>query len=153
MDDASVGATSRYDTAAENYLDWMATHAARIPAILRAIADAPPGAVLVHCAAGKDRTGVVVALVLSVAGVDRDAIAEDYALSVWWNEGVRDEDEIATGPDAAERQRDRRIYHPRPENMVAMLAELDRLHGGVDGYLGAIGVGPAVRERLGERLS
>ena len=40
-----------------------------------------PGATLVHCAAGKDRTGTVVALALSVAGVDRDAIVADYAAS------------------------------------------------------------------------
>jgi protein-tyrosine phosphatase len=152
MEDGSLGAPSRFESASENYLAWLATHAAGIAAILQGIAEAPPGGVLVHCAAGKDRTGVVVALLLSVAGVDRDAIAEDYALSIWWNEGVRDEDEIATGPDAAERLRDRRIFYPRRENMIAMLAELDRRHGGVDRYLSAIGVGADVRERLAARL-
>jgi protein tyrosine/serine phosphatase len=148
----SLDAPSRFETATENYIDWLATQRPRVAAILHGIADAPPGGVLVHCAAGKDRTGVVVALVLSIAGVERDAIAEDYALSVWWNDAVADEEEIATAPDAAERLRDRRIYYPRPESMTAMLAELDRLHGGVDGYLGAIGVGAAARERLRARL-
>ena len=38
----------------------------------------PGGAVVVHCAAGKDRTGVVVALALSAAGVSREAIVADY---------------------------------------------------------------------------
>ena len=36
------------------------------------------GAVLIHCAAGKDRTGVVVAMALAAAGVERDAIVADY---------------------------------------------------------------------------
>jgi len=152
FDDAGQAASSRYETAAENYLDWLATQPGRIAAILHGIADAPAGCVLVHCTAGKDRTGVVVALVLAAAGVDSDAIADDYAESVAWNEGVRDEDELMAGPDAAERLRDRRIYYPRRENMVETLAEMDRRHGGVDGYLDAIGVGPAVRERLRDRL-
>jgi protein-tyrosine phosphatase len=152
LGDESVGAPTRFETAAENYLAWLSTRARGIARILHGIADAPPGGVLVHCHAGKDRTGVVVALLLSIAGVDREAIAEDYALSVEWNEGVQDEEEIAAGPDAAQRQRDRRIFYPRAENMVTMLAEVDRRHGGVERYLGDIGVGEAVRERLRERL-
>lgn len=152
FDDAAQAEPSRSERAAENYLEWLATQPARIAAIMHTIADAPPGCVLVHCVAGKDRTGVVVALVLAAAGVDREAIADDYAQSVAWNEGIRDEDEIVTAPDAAQRLRDRRIYYPRRENMLEMLAEMDRRHGGVDGYLGAIGVGPAVRARLRDRL-
>jgi hypothetical protein len=152
FDNVSMAAPSRYETAADNYLDWLASQPARIAAILHGVAAAPPGGVLVHCAAGKDRTGVVVALLLSIAGVDRDAIAEDYALSVWWNEAVRDDDEISAAPDAAERLRDRRIYYPRAENMARTLAEIDRRHGGVDRYLGTIGVGPDVQERLAARL-
>jgi protein tyrosine/serine phosphatase len=153
FDDTSMAAPSRFEAAADNYVEWLETQPARIAAILHSIADAPPGAVLVHCAAGKDRTGVVVALLLSIAGVDAEAIAEDYALSVWWNEGVQDGDEIATAPDAAERLRDRRIFYPRAENMTGMITELDRRHGGVDRYLTAIGVGAAVQERLGARLA
>src|SRR5215472_14308449 len=71
FDDAAQAASSPHDTAAENYLDWLTTQPARVAAILHGIADAPPGCILVHCVAGKDRTGVVVALVLAVAGVDR----------------------------------------------------------------------------------
>ena len=48
---------------------------------LEALATAEPG-VLVHCSAGRDRTGLVSALLLSVAGVPPEAVAEDYALSV-----------------------------------------------------------------------
>lgn len=53
----------------------------RLAAALAAIAEAPAGGVVVHCRAGRDRTGVVVALALHVAGVPVDAIAADYALT------------------------------------------------------------------------
>ncbi len=45
--------------------------------VFRAIADAP-GPVLVHCAAGRDRTGMITAMLLSLTGVEHQAIAEDY---------------------------------------------------------------------------
>lgn len=151
FDDADQADSSLYETAAENYLDWLATQPARVAAIMLAIADAPPGCVLVHCVAGKDRTGVLVALALAAAGVDREAIADDFALSVSWNEGTA-EQEIMTGPEAARRMRERRIFYPRRENMLEVLAEMDRRHGGVEGYLHTIGVGPDVRERLSDRL-
>ena len=59
------------------YLSYMTARPDSIVASIRAIANAR-GAVLVHCAAGKDRTGVVVALALDAAGVDRNAIVNDY---------------------------------------------------------------------------
>src|SRR3954451_5583654 len=52
------------------YLDMLTTWRSRFVDAVRTVADAPPGGVLVHCAAGKDRTGIVVALLLSLAGVD-----------------------------------------------------------------------------------
>lgn len=63
-----------------SYLRYLSRRPDSIVAALRAIAE-PDGATVVHCAAGKDRTGVVVALALTVAGVPRDSIAEDYALT------------------------------------------------------------------------
>jgi protein-tyrosine phosphatase len=60
------------------YLKYLEQRPDSIVAALRAIAE-PDGATLVHCAAGKDRTGVVVALALTVAGVSREVIAADYA--------------------------------------------------------------------------
>jgi protein-tyrosine phosphatase len=50
--------------------------------VVRAIAEAPPGGVVVHCAAGRDRTGLVTALLLSLVDVPVDAIVDDYACSV-----------------------------------------------------------------------
>jgi protein-tyrosine phosphatase len=47
--------------------------------VLREVADTGDEAVVVHCTAGKDRTGIVVALALLAVGVDRDAVIADYA--------------------------------------------------------------------------
>ena len=62
------------------YMSYLRRRPDSIVGSVRAIARAD-GAVLVHCAAGKDRTGVVVALALDAAGVDRDAIVGDYLAS------------------------------------------------------------------------
>ncbi|AIG78856.1 Tyrosine-protein phosphatase [Amycolatopsis japonica] len=51
----------------------------QITGVFVQLSDAPPGPLAVHCSAGRDRTGVLVALALSVAGVPASAIAEDYA--------------------------------------------------------------------------
>lgn len=53
-----------------------------IAEVFRTIAHAPPGGVLVHCAAGRDRTGQISAMLLSLVGVAPDAIADDYELAV-----------------------------------------------------------------------
>lgn len=53
----------------------------RLAAALTTIAESPPGGVVLHCHAGRDRTGVVVALALRLAGVSAESIATDYALS------------------------------------------------------------------------
>jgi protein-tyrosine phosphatase len=62
----------------DNYLSYLENRPDSIVAALRAIAGTS-GAALVHCAAGKDRTGVVVALALVTVGVRREAVVADYA--------------------------------------------------------------------------
>lgn len=59
------------------YLRYLVRRPDSIVAALRAIAE-PDGATVVHCAAGKDRTGVIVALALTVAGVPRESVTADY---------------------------------------------------------------------------
>ncbi|PWJ24969.1 protein tyrosine/serine phosphatase [Branchiibius hedensis] len=65
---------------ARNYLGYLEHRPDSVSGALSAIADAS-GATVVHCAAGKDRTGTVVAMALDVAGVPHTEIAADYALT------------------------------------------------------------------------
>lgn len=73
----------------------------RIAAVLAAITDAEPGGVVVHCAAGRDRTGLVTLVLLAALGVPPDEIIADYALSAEGlrrrseREGREDEDIVA----------------------------------------------------------
>lgn len=63
------------------YPRFLDTGAHRVAEVMRAIADAKPGGVIYHCAAGRDRTGIITLLLLDLAGVDADEIAADNALS------------------------------------------------------------------------
>lgn len=73
-DDGRVGTALYY----EAHLKAMPE---RTVAALRAVATAPPGGVLFHCAAGRDRTGLIAALLLTVADVDEEAVVTDYLLA------------------------------------------------------------------------
>ena len=66
-------------TMPDAYRTMLDTNQRQIAEVFVQLGDAPPGPLAVHCGAGRDRTGVLVALALSVAGVPPAAIAEDYA--------------------------------------------------------------------------
>jgi protein tyrosine/serine phosphatase len=138
--------------AAGIYLRYLLDRADSIVDALRLIA-ATDGATIVHCAAGKDRTGVVVAFALAEVGVEPEAIVADYALSAERVEAT------------LRRMAGRRTYAadvtadvdvdkhtPRPETMRQLLAALDARYGGVPGWLRAHGWtdadGAALRARL-----
>ena len=75
------------------YERMVTQHAPVVVQALRTIAEHRDGAVVVHCTAGKDRTGVVIALALLAVGVPRDVVIEDYAatqanLAGEWLEGM-----------------------------------------------------------------
>ncbi|MCQ1571844.1 tyrosine-protein phosphatase [Neorhizobium galegae] len=124
-----------------------------IAEVLKTIADAPEGAVLFHCSAGKDRTGVISALLLANAGVDETTIVEDYALTA-----------TISGPLIA-RLRDRALGRGTPAALVdivlaseprSMRQALDHIryrHGGVEAYLSSLGLDETARERLRNRLA
>lgn len=136
---------------AETYLCMLEWRPHLFASALAAIADAPPGAVVVHCHAGKDRTGLVVAFALSLAGVAADVVASDYGRSAV---GLRDVYErlVAEIADPQKRDQHLEMWSARPETMTTVLAELDRRHGGVEPYLAAGGLtasqAQAVRDRL-----
>jgi protein tyrosine/serine phosphatase len=117
---------------------------------VRAVAEAE-GAVCIHCAGGRDRTGLVTALILRLAGVTSAAAAEDYELS----EAALLVDHqrwVDEAPDERERRR-REIFKVAPARaMLGVLDELERRYGSVRDYLVAAGVPSEELEALRSRL-
>ncbi len=119
---------------------------------------AEPGALpaVFHCSAGKDRTGILAALVLGFLGVPRDVIVEDYALSAEAMIALLDRLKQEYAESVAEVER----YAPAvisvaPESMAAFLDELGHEHGSFEDLARSLGVTDAVsclRESLLETL-
>lgn len=126
---------------ADDYKRMLERFSGQVVAITRAIARAAPGGVLIHCHAGRDRTGLISALLLDLVGVPREIIAEDYALS---SENLRERTEewLSSNPaKRAEWEEDVRRYWTRPEVMREVLTYLDERFGGAEGYLRQAGLG------------
>lgn len=113
------------DETADSYLGFLSDRPDSVVGGLRAIADAP-GAALVHCAVGKDRTGFLVALALSLVGVADADIAADYARTT--EAIVAVVERLWTDPTYATEASDidEARLAARPETMATVL---DHLHG------------------------
>jgi len=125
------------------------------PAFARAlttIADAP-GAALVHCTVGKDRTGLVVALILELAGVPRATVLADYALTHDRIEPVRTRLVAQAVARGVRREDFVRVLGATPDILAGALHHLDAHHGGADAYVARAGVEPVARERLVAKLA
>jgi protein tyrosine/serine phosphatase len=138
-------------TLASVYRASVVRNARHIVAGLAAIAEAPPGAVVVHCTAGKDRTGMMVALALRVAEVTEEAIAADYAYTASCL-ADRHRTELAAAPDEPARQRLRMRQSSAPETILAMLRTVETRYGDVRGYLSTHGFTHQQVARLRHRL-
>ena len=111
---------------------------------------AAPGALpaLFHCTAGKDRTGVISALLLSLAGVPAETIAEDYTLSAsHLFEAFMREVAPLDLPDTYSEEDYRRDQCP-PEAMLETLAHLEDRYGGADAYVRHCGLSASQVESL-----
>jgi protein tyrosine/serine phosphatase len=138
--------------AVRSYLGYLVDGADNVLAALRTLATGGPGAAVVHCAAGKDRTGVVCALALAVADVEREAIIADYAQTAEVIDDVVAK--LAASPTYAEdmARRDTASHTPRAESMRRVLELLDERHGGPVGWLTEHGFGAHERAALRARL-
>lgn len=122
--------------------------------LLRALAeDSVPA--LMHCAAGKDRAGLSIAVTLLALGVERDAIEADYLESNAPHHRYR----VYRSPKSADGMSPEvmeliaPLFEVRPAYLHAAFDTIDRTWGGVDAYLSeGLGLTPALRERLRGRL-
>ncbi|HEV2256193.1 MAG TPA: tyrosine-protein phosphatase [Streptosporangiaceae bacterium] len=133
------------------YLGYLEDRPDQVLGAVRSIAHGQ-GAALVHCAAGKDRTGVVVALVLIAAGVRRQAVVADYAATGERIEAIlgrlrrsptyaRDIDSLPVDD-----------HRPRAETMAAFLEQMDSGYGGVARWLTEHGLGDGELDLLRAKL-
>jgi protein tyrosine/serine phosphatase len=107
------------------------------------------GAVIVHCAAGKDRTGIVVAFALAAAGVERDAIVADYVATAERISLImaRLRASPTYAPDLDDEPDE--AHAPRAETLEAVFEALDSGYGGPLGWLAEHGFDPSgLRNRL-----
>ena len=141
---------------AAGYFGWMyerawEAHGAEIARALAAIADAPAGVTLFHCFAGKDRTGLVAALLLRLAGATIEEVAADYALSgPSWEADSRWIDSAPTEEDR--RRRTIRVQAPAAA-MAGALRLLEERFGSVEEYLRGAGLDEERMQRLRQRLA
>jgi protein-tyrosine phosphatase len=108
------------------------------------------GTVVFHCLAGKDRTGMVAAMTLALAGVGVDSIAADYAetdaqMATRYAEWL-----AAAPPEQLQVMRD--DLRCPPERIVGVLEHIEKRWGGVEGYLESAGMPPADISRLKSKL-
>jgi len=130
-------------------------HLAEVGRVVTAVAEAPDGAVVIHCTAGKDRTGLTSALIQLAVGVAGETVIADYAATEQHLAG-----EWADGMVHRVRERGVELTPGLQEVLVASpavamqraLEHLETAYGGAGGYLAAAGVGASVVERLRTRL-
>jgi protein tyrosine/serine phosphatase len=124
----------------------------------RALGDTD-GPVLIHCAAGKDRTGLLAALTHHLLGVHHDDMVADYLLT---NTAVDLNGRAPAIARQLETMTGRPVAHDavvaflgvEPVYLDTARAEIEALHGSIDTYLEqALGVDAALRDRIGARLA
>ena len=132
---------------ADRYFGLAETAKESIARVVWLIADAKGGTVY-HCAAGKDRTGVISAILLSALGVPEELIVADYALSQQNLDAIIERLNLSEAYKEMFEHLPPDTLHAEPETMVSLLAKLEDGYGSVAAYLESAGVGSDVVERL-----
>jgi protein-tyrosine phosphatase len=147
----SVDATSPVAATEAMYLDFLDSFQTGFAAAVSAVAVGSEGAVVVHCAVGKDRTGLVTALLLRLAGVSAADIAADYAVSEA-NLLPMTASWIAEALDDRERLLRQRLAASPAQAILTVLSELEERYGGAREYLLAGGASGVELDRVRARL-
>jgi protein-tyrosine phosphatase len=121
---------------ADRYHDLTEHGAPRLAEAVSIVADESAAPVVVHCVAGKDRTGVVCALVLSLLGVPDEHIDADYTRSTVNNEAWVTHERGNGYPELVMRPH----WRSHPGTMLMFLSELRERHGSVERYLTGAGL-------------
>ena len=122
-----------------------------IARVLAALAESR-GPAVYHCAAGKDRTGVVSALLLGLLGVRDEIIVADYAASQEKLDAIVERLMAAEGYQQMLALLPADTLHAEPETMQTLLARLRERYGSLEGYARSIGLPEAALDRLRARL-
>ena len=149
MDPRPVPAAWDWPSMRDAYLALADSYRGSLARTLTALGSAEPP-VAVHCAGGRDRTGIACGMAQWLAGVEPEAIAADHALSDE-NWAPFNAEWLAQAPDEAERDRRRRISEPAGRTLVDVLEEIERREGIRSLLLGA-GADEKALDRLVVRL-
>ena len=124
-----------------SYTRWLDQRQPQIGETLATLADPDARPAVYHCAGGKDRTGVISALLLGLAGVPQEVIAEDYALSARYllDRYFAEEASTDSNPGDYTWQDYQREFCP-PDAMLKVLGYVDEQYGGIEPYVRTIGV-------------
>ncbi|KAK4148939.1 tyrosine phosphatase family-domain-containing protein [Chaetomidium leptoderma] len=117
----------------------------------------PPAPLLVHCTAGKDRTGVIIALILSLCGLPDDVVAHEYSLTDLGlkpqKKAIVDRISGPGGPLFGDRDGADRMVSARKESMLHTLAMISHQYGGAEGYIvNHLGVSQATVAQIRKNL-
>ena len=120
----------------------------RLVDALEIIAERDNHPLVFHCSAGKDRTSVLAAMVLTAMGIVDEDVVEDYTLSAALMKDIRDR--MNSDPETAQGVKDLPDFQweASAESMAAFLSLLRREYGSADGYLKANGACSALVDRL-----
>lgn len=142
-------ATNLYD----DYVLQVRDNGAQLVRALGLLAEEAALPAVVHCTAGKDRTGVLVALLLDLLGVERERVVADYAETGANMPGILERihaspffrgNGLATAPSW--------IFGSEPDTMRALLEHMDAAHGGTEQWVVGRGLPPEAVGRLRARL-
>ncbi len=145
--DANVALENELQMTLQEKYEYIAdNHMQNIAQVLKLIADADDGAILFHCYFGKDRTGILSMLLLTIAGVSNEDIIADYQQSyTYLKEFIKEHSEILWSNDTS-------MHESLPQTIENLLGHMYEKHGSVMGYLKSAGVSYETTEKIRKRF-